>query len=93
MLSFLKNVRIWLLNPKTLLPDTMLSFAVYGFVFSLFFMLLALIIANHKNNPDYLKYVAEIVATIYPATIGAYAFNAHSKRVNSSTQSTEEPKD
>jgi len=66
-------------NPTTKLPDTHLTAAVYGFIFSILLILLGFCLSFKTNDEMFIKYLSEIVGLFYGPTILAYSFRAYSK--------------
>jgi hypothetical protein len=65
-------MNLFIKNPKTLLPDTMLTLAVAGFVFSIMFVTTCIVAAWITNEPDFMKYAAEVAGVIITPTTMAY---------------------
>lgn len=86
-MKLFNRLDIFIRNPTTKLSDCHLSFAIYGFIFSVVFLMSLLVISWHTGEPNYLKYAGEVIAAIYAPTITAFTFNAHSKRKNGTKES------
>lgn len=76
---FIKSDFIWVLHPRTKLPDTHLSAAVYGFIFSGFIIILGFYLSFLTGKDVFVKYLAEIVGLFYGPSILAYGFRSYTK--------------
>ena len=74
---------MWIRHPRTKEPDTMLTVAVAGFIFSMMFSTAALVAAWVLGSADFLKYLAGINAAILTPSLAAYTARKHtdSKKV------------
>jgi hypothetical protein len=85
---------MFLKNPKTHLPDSMLTLACAGFVFSIIFATTCAVAAWVTGNPDYMKYTAELVGVVITPTVAAYTLRKNQDSKTSATMSvTPEPEE
>ena len=81
---------MWLKHPRTGQKDTMLSLALYGFLFTLTFSTTAIILAWITKDPNYLNNVAMIDAAVLSPTAAAYTIRKYSEFKNSKNERNKE---
>lgn len=75
---------MWLKHPRTKEKDTMMSLALYGFVFTLLFTTASIILTWITKDPMYLDNIALIDAAILTPTVAAYTARKYSDLKNKS---------
>lgn len=77
----------WVKHPRTNQPDTMLTAAIAGFIFSVMFATAAMVAAWITKKPDYLAHIALIAGAIITPTVGAYTARKYTDGKNESGKS------